>query len=173
MKHRVRVPAEWLDEGAQFELELPRNLTCAACDGGGCDRCERSGAISIRGRKELGELVRVNLPPRNPNMEETASGRAVVLRIPERGGISDDPRLPRGFLLLQVAPGEEADPGIERVAAAPIEVAAPVPRPPSEHPPSVRPPPAAPASGRWVWWLAVAVILWILIPIWLRLSGRG
>lgn len=168
VKHRVRVLAEWLDEGAEIELELPRNLKCAACDGGGCDRCERSGAISIRGRKELGELVRITLPARGADMEQTASGRAIVVRIPERGGMADDPRLPRGLLLLQVVPADQADPGVVRVETR-IEPAA-VQKLPSEHPPTIQ----APARrSRLLLWLTIAVILWISFLIWLRLSGRG
>lgn len=114
--HRIRVPGAWLESGEVVEFELPRNLTCAACDGGGCDACERSGAISLRGRQELPEILSVTLPMRKPDAE--SDGRGVVIRIPEQGGLppADGELLPRGLLLLRVEPAEVADPGVSRVA---------------------------------------------------------
>ena len=35
--HRVRVPQDWIDEAAVIEVELPRHLHCAVCEGGGCE----------------------------------------------------------------------------------------------------------------------------------------
>jgi hypothetical protein len=105
------VPRQWLAGGAQIELELPRNVTCAACEGGGCDACGRSGALTLRGRQDPAELVQITLPRR-----DAASSEAVVLRIPERGGLPEaDSRLPRGLLLLRVAPGEAADQAVRRI----------------------------------------------------------
>lgn len=108
--HRIRVPRAWLETGELVEFELPRNVTCAACDGGGCDACERSGAITLRGRQELAEIISVTLPIRK------AEG-GVVIRIPEQGGRSREnaEALPRGLLLLRVEPAELADPGVSRV----------------------------------------------------------
>ncbi|HMR77148.1 MAG TPA: hypothetical protein PKD61_18650 [Polyangiaceae bacterium] len=161
VRHRIRVDKHWFDEPATIELELPRNLACAACEGGGCDNCERSGAISIRGRKEPAELLRITLPRRDVDLETTGSGRSVVVRIPGRGGIADKDDLPRGMLLLQLVPADEPDAGVCRVEP----VLAPDVAAPSEPPPQARP--------NWSLYLAVAVILWILLLIWLRLSGRG
>lgn len=174
--HRIRVAAEWLDEGALIEFELPRNLKCADCEGGGCDRCSRSGAISVRGRKELGEIIQVTLPKRGESsIESTSSGRTFVIRIPERGGVADNPELPRGLLLLSVVPADQPDPEIRRIERPPVppvlteEEAA-------EHEPEAPEAPvttsAAPKS-RAVMWAALVVILWVLLLIWLRLSGRG
>jgi hypothetical protein len=114
--HRIRVPATWFESGEVIEFELPRNLACAACEGGGCDTCERSGAISLRGRNELAEILSVTLPMRRPDAEGEA--RSVVIRIPEQGGLppEDGHALPRGLLLLRVEPAELADPGVTRVA---------------------------------------------------------
>lgn len=40
----------------------------------------------------------------------------LTLRIPEQGGASsDDPSLPRGLLMLTLAPGASSDPGVIRV----------------------------------------------------------
>jgi len=113
--HRIRVPRAWLESGAVIELELPRNLSCAACDGGGCDQCERSGAITLRGREELPEILHVTLPARPP--EADGGTRGVVLRIPEQGGLPPvaDELLPRGLLLLRVEPADVADPGVSRI----------------------------------------------------------
>ncbi|MEO8903476.1 MAG: hypothetical protein ABI488_14770 [Polyangiaceae bacterium] len=114
--HRIRVPRAWLESGEVVEFELPRNLSCAACDGGGCDLCERSGAITLRGRDELPEILHVTLPARQPEVD--GATRGVVIRIPEQGGLSPAHAeiLPRGLLLLRVEPAEVADPGVSRIA---------------------------------------------------------
>ena len=114
--HRIRVPRAWLEAGAVVELELPRNLACATCDGGGCDVCERAGAVALRGRRELPELVRVTLPSRN--REAVAAAPSVVIRIPEQGGLpAEGSALPRGLLLLRVELSDAPDPGVCLVRA--------------------------------------------------------
>src|SRR3954452_3378581 len=100
--HRVRVPRTWLERGAVVELELPRNLVCASCDGGGCDVCERSGAVTLRGRGEPADLLRVTLPG--------AQSERFVIRLPQRAGLPPLAcRLPRGAMPLCVAPCAQAD----------------------------------------------------------------
>ena len=120
--HRIRVPRAWLEAGEVVEFELPRNLSCAACDGGGCDLCERAGAITLRGRHELPELLNVTLPARR--LEEVSEARGVLIRIPEQGGLpAHGVDLPRGLLLLRVELADAPDPGIALVrppAPAPI-----------------------------------------------------
>jgi len=111
--HRIRVPSAWLESGEVIEFELPRNLSCAACDGGGCDTCARAGAISLRGRDELPEILSVTLPMRRPDAEGELRG--VVIRIPEQGGLPPEHGLPRGLLLLRVEPAASADSGVSRV----------------------------------------------------------
>ena len=113
--HRIRVPRAWLEAGEVVEFELPRNLACAACEGGGCDLCERAGAITLRGRGELPELLRVTLPVRA--RESSGEVRGVVIRIPEQGGLPPEHGevLPRGLLLLRVELAEAPDPGVSRV----------------------------------------------------------
>jgi len=176
--HRIRVAAEWLEEGALIEFELPRNMKCAGCEGGGCDKCERSGAISVRGRKELGEVVQVILPKRSEgSVESTSSGRTLVIRIPERGGLADSPELPRGLLLLSVVPADESDPEIRRIEKpkTPQVLTEEEAMAPAEEEAEALPPPAAsPARpSRLVLWVALVVILWVLFLIFLRLTGRG
>jgi hypothetical protein len=112
--HRIRVPRTWLETGeVVVEFELPRNVTCAACDGGGCDACERSGAITLRGRQDLAEILSVTLPVSKPDRKLSS----LVIRIPEQGGLAREngESLPRGLLLLRVEPAEVADPGVFRV----------------------------------------------------------
>ncbi|HWZ88732.1 MAG TPA: hypothetical protein VNW92_07775 [Polyangiaceae bacterium] len=112
--HRIRVPRAWLEAGEVVEFELPRNLSCAACNGGGCDVCERAGAVALRGRNELPELLSVTLPTRKTAAPGDARG--VVIRIPEQGGLpAEGLALPRGLLLLRVELAEAPDPGVSLV----------------------------------------------------------
>ena len=96
------MPRAWLKQGALVALELPRHLICAACDGGGCDTCERSGGVTLRDRGEPPDLVEVTLPGEQQE--------AFVIRLPGRGGLPPEGSdLPRGNLLLRVEPSAEAD----------------------------------------------------------------
>ena len=114
----VTVPEQWMAMGATLEIDLPRNLACAVCGGGGCDACERSGAVSLRGRKEPTETVEVTLPaPGSVDGAASSSVRVVVVRIPDRGGLPPvGVELPRGNLFLSVRTGPEAAPGVSRLA---------------------------------------------------------
>ncbi|MCC6215253.1 MAG: hypothetical protein IT376_10310 [Polyangiaceae bacterium] len=199
--HRIGVPGEWLDEGSVIELELPRLLTCATCEGGGCGACDQSGAITLRGRKELTELVEVTLPRRAPTMSEAprSSRRSVTLRIPERGGAPEaGSELPRGMLYLTVQEASEPSPTVARLGppssaqrpatSRPPTVALPVPPPsraPSPPPAPMPPPsptgeqleppgrrPAARASRATVI-VALVVAAWIVALIAIRLLGWG
>jgi hypothetical protein len=101
--HRVRVPRAWLKQGALVELDLPRHLVCAACEGGGCDTCDRSGGVTLRDRGAPADVLEVTLP--RAMYEE-----AFVIRLPERGGLAPaGSGLPRGHLLLRIEPSAEAD----------------------------------------------------------------
>lgn len=134
MLHRVQVARDWLEEGATLAIELPRNLRCAGCEGGGCDGCGRSGAVTLRSRQDPPEVLKIVVPKLS---ESGNRDRAVTLRIPERGGRADNPDLPRGILMLSVAPGEVSDPGVERLDA-PLAVA------PESGPSEIRRRPPAP-----------------------------
>jgi hypothetical protein len=106
-RHEIVVPEGWLGEGAWVEIPLPRLLNCAACEGGGCDRCERSGAVATRPRKTLTEVVELQLP--------TAPA---ILRVPRRGGLPGEEAqgLGRGVLLLAVRTGAAPSEGVRRIA---------------------------------------------------------
>jgi len=107
--HRIAVARGCLTEGAAIEVELPRNLTCAGCDGGGCDACDRSGAITIRGRGDPPDLVPVNLPAGDRDAP-------FVIRIPEYGGLpAPGSEMPRGHLFLRVEPSSQMDPSVRLV----------------------------------------------------------
>ncbi len=169
--HRVKVRREWLVVGEVVELELPRNLACATCGGGGCDACGRSGAITLRKRDEPAEVVEVTLPARSA--DELPDSRGITLRIPEQGGLPPpDSDLPRGVLLLTVVPSPDPDPSIKLLRGVPSK------RPPasivdSDEMPALleQPPKARPSTAVLI--ITVAVVLWILLLVWLRLSGHG
>lgn len=169
--HRVRVPRQWLSAGEVIELELPRNLACAACGGGGCDACGRSGAITLRQRDELAEVVEVTLPTRPRADAEESELQGLTLRIPEQGGLPEPGSdLPRGMLLLTLVPGDEADARVKLLRAAASK------RPASEADDGetslLEDAPKSRASPLIVV-AVVAVALWILLLVWLRLSGQG
>jgi len=94
VEHSVDVPRKWF--GKFVEIELPRNLNCAECSGGGCDLCGRSGAISLRERQDEATSIRVSLPAL------PLETQAVCLRIPEEGGLSSEEDCGAGHLFLKV-----------------------------------------------------------------------
>src|SRR5689334_19716248 len=142
------------------------------CGGGGCDACGRSGAITLRRRHEPAEMVEVTLPSRP--IDEQPDSRGITLRIPEQGGLPEPGSdLPRGVLLLTVVPSAEPDPSIKLLRGVPskrppasIVDSDEMPRRLVEAAPKRRLPPALII-------VIVAVILWVLLLIWLRLSGQG
>jgi hypothetical protein len=95
----VEVPMEWLEEGASVSLVLPRLLTCARCEGGGCDVCGRKGAFERAGDEGS---VRISLP-----RPSGGAPSAVRLRLPGYGA-RGNPALPLGHLILTVVPRDAA-----------------------------------------------------------------
>src|SRR5690606_38368418 len=73
--------------GARLRLSMPRRLACAHCHGGGCDKCERRGAVTLREADAPVEHLDVVLG-------EQIDDAGVCLRIPNRGGpgLPDEPR---------------------------------------------------------------------------------
>lgn len=164
----VTVPHSWFLAGATLEITLPRNLTCAACAGGGCDACRRSGAVSLRAKKAAPESVEVTLPKPTDGAPESAF--AIRMRIPERGGLSlGDDDLPRGNLLLAIRDGDETSPGVTRLAGPSV--------PPPELPPELMDgaaPPAIlafPRRRRALLLLLGAALLALLLVLVLRARG--
>jgi hypothetical protein len=179
----VSVPEEWIAGGATLQIALPRNLTCATCHGGGCDRCERSGAVSLRSRRAEVETVEVTLPkgaavaadPAPEAAAVPATARSVVVRIPERGGLPETTReeLPRGNLLVSIRPGPEPSRGVTRLKTPSVPAPPSVPEildgvePPPELQPSVRPAAPSRAPSRNLGYVALslavaAIVSWLL-----------
>ena len=155
VKHRLRVKRRWLERGETIEIDLPRNLLCAKCDGGGCDTCSGSGALTLRERDAAVEVLQITLPPD----QGADPRRAVALRIPERGGFSEQAGVPRGMLIMTIMAADETDQGVRRV-----------------HPSLVPPPVAAdlemltpPADAKeeagisWPLVLVAAIVVWLLV----------
>lgn len=144
-QHRIAVEAGWFEQGVTVRFPLPRTLSCARCKGGGCDTCERSGAISTRERSDEPEQVEVTLP-----RKQIEPGTSVLLRIPLRGGVSENPNLPRGHLLLSIRAQSEPDASVTRV-------------------PDTVPPGPSTAAPNWRWpALALLLIVALLLALALR-----
>jgi len=94
----IEVPENWFWVGATLQIALPRLLSCARCDGGGCDACERRGAFE-QAAAGMASEVAVVLPVLQP--ERCV---AVRLRLPALGARAADQGLPAGHLLLTVVP---------------------------------------------------------------------
>ena len=94
----IEVPQDWFLLGATLQITLPRLLSCARCDGGGCDVCERRGAFEQQAAGIASEVA-VVLP-----MQAAESHAPVRLRLPALGARAAEPELPAGHLLLTVVP---------------------------------------------------------------------
>lgn len=119
--HVVEVPMEWLEEGASVSIALPRLLSCARCEGGGCDACGRKGAFET---SAAGPLV-VSLP-RQPGPS------AVRLRLPGYGARGDE-ALPPGHLILTVVPRDAAFGWAPATSLTKLEAPGGAPRATSTH----------------------------------------
>lgn len=97
---KIEVPERWAKEGALVAITLPKVLTCARCDGGGCDGCGRSGALRAPGN-ERARVVRVRLPG--------PLGDGVALRLAEPFGRAS--RIAQ--LWIEVRPAKEASPSVK------------------------------------------------------------
>jgi hypothetical protein len=132
-KLRIEAPPEWLAAGGELEVPAPARLVCARCDGGGCDGCNRSGALAAPADPDA-RTIHATLPP------DSDGGVALRLLHPfGDGGIEQ--------LILEVRPGPPAR-GLTRRPSAPVALA----RPKSD-------PRARAALGLMIAALAVAVTL--------------
>ncbi|MDF3070537.1 MAG: hypothetical protein K0R38_6138 [Polyangiaceae bacterium] len=116
-------------------------------------------------------MVEITLPAR-PD-DDAPDSRGVTLRIPEQGGLPEPGSdLPRGLLLLTVVPSSEPDSRIRLLRGVPSK------RPPAvverDEMPSHRAGRASPRRvSPGVVIVGLVVVVWVLLLIWLRLSGRG
>lgn len=99
----ITVPAAWLEQGSKLLVRIPKKLVCAACEGGGCDICGRSGALVLSDVPEDERVLDVTLPGFEVAQEMT-------LRIPRRAMPSPRPDEPPGHLFLRIVPGASASP---------------------------------------------------------------
>jgi hypothetical protein len=94
----IEVPVGWFEVGATLQISLPRLLSCARCDGGGCDACERRGAFEQQAAGIAAEVA-VVLPT-----QAAEACAPVRLRLPALGARAASSELPSGHLLLTVVP---------------------------------------------------------------------
>jgi hypothetical protein len=152
--YSIEVPARWLEVGATVQLQLPRLLSCARCQGGGCDSCERRGAFEQLASGIPSELA-LTLP-----RQAAGPCSTVCLRLPASGArAAADSELPSGHLLLTVLP---RDPTPDWAPASSL-VALDLPEPRSKwlQPPLL-----------WLWAAALGLLL-LLFSIWRVLVHRG
>lgn len=101
---RVTVPRGWASARATIVVQAPARVRCAACEGGGCDACQRSGVFRLAERPEE-RTFRVTLPA------ELGEGR--VLRIAAPFGAGG----PLAQVLCELREGDAPE-GCWRVATA-------------------------------------------------------
>jgi hypothetical protein len=84
----IEVPVAWFEAGATLQIQLPRLIQCARCEGGGCDACSRRGAFEQQAAGIASEVAIV-LP------KQAAEGCTPVrLRLPALGARAPEPRVP-------------------------------------------------------------------------------
>lgn len=92
----VALPRAWFDGEHRATLTLPRRLSCALCEGGGCDACARSGVLDAGSSSEVDVTV--------PRLTEDQT--AVRMRVP---GVE---ALGGGLLLLTLRVAAAPSPGV-------------------------------------------------------------
>lgn len=115
------VERDWLRDAKTVDIELPRHLCCASCQGAGCSICGHSGALTLRERSELGEIVRVTLPQQDPDsISAPDSARVLTLKVPGHGGLPEpeSTRASRGRLLIRISTNGPISSCIRAVAPA-------------------------------------------------------
>jgi len=135
----IEVPEGWA--GAEIEIILPVRVSCARCDGGGCDGCARRGGHRI---------------PDDP------SARRLAVRLPDalEGGVVlrilrpyDDDGVGIAQLLLEARTAEDASASVTLLAL------------PSPEPPAPRraAPPAMQLPSGAAWTLAAIAIVTVIL----------
>lgn len=101
----IEVPVAWFEAGATLQIQLPRLLTCARCEGGGCDACGRRGAFEQQAAGIASEVAVVL--PRQP----AGSCAPVKLRLPSLGARA--PRSARDGAARSAVPAAQPAPVAE------------------------------------------------------------
>ena len=108
------MPAAVLARGSQIELAVPARIVCARCEGGGCDRCGRSGALKAPEDPEA-RRVRITLPAaadEGPGEPRRAIEVRLVQPFGEAAAIEQ--------LLIHVNAGAVASAGLVVIPPAPL-----------------------------------------------------
>jgi hypothetical protein len=108
----VELPREWLAAGDTVDIVIPARVACARCEGGGCDRCNRSGALRVPG-DEAARTLRLALP--RPAGERT--------RVRVACPLGDDASLEQ--LWVDLRPASDPSPLCRRVTSEATVVANP------------------------------------------------
>lgn len=110
----VDVPAGWIAGGADLEITSPARLGCARCDGGGCDGCDRSGALRAPA-DPASRVIRASIPP------TPGAPAGIALRIPDPFGEAS----PIGQIRLEIHAAAAPSPSVRRLAPPPAPARSP------------------------------------------------
>ena len=100
------LPEAWLEAGGAIELVVPARVTCARCDGGGCDDCGRSGGLRLGG-DELARTLQLALPAATHDFRAARS----IVRLARPLGASAE----LDQLWIELRPAPEPSPFCKRV----------------------------------------------------------
>jgi len=107
----IEVPGDWLTDPCELIVVVPRRLACARCDGGGCDGCDRSGALRA---PEDDDARTVCL-----RLDQLAAGVAIRVATPFA------PETQIAQLIVEIRTGARPSPGVTRRVAPPAPAYAP------------------------------------------------
>jgi len=98
---RIEISSDWPSPACPLDLliDAPRRLSCARCEGGGCDRCGRSGALRAP-EEPAARRFRARLP--------AGAARKLALRIPHPFG----PQSHIEQLILEIHLAPKPSPGV-------------------------------------------------------------
>jgi hypothetical protein len=99
---RLAIPAGWARDGAEIQIAVPARVSCARCDGGGCDGCARSGA-----HRTPDDPAERTLTVRVP----AEMSACILVRFVKPFG----EQAPLDQLLVELSAGNAASPGVTRV----------------------------------------------------------
>ncbi len=104
----VQIARAWVSADAPLDLVItaPRRLSCARCEGGGCDACARSGVLRAP-EDEAARKVSARIP--------AATLQDLALRIPHPFGMEHAIQQ----VIVEIRFAEEASPNVARVQARP------------------------------------------------------
>jgi hypothetical protein len=88
---KIDLRDSWLVSGGTLFIDLPRRLSCAACEGGGCSRCKNAGGYRLSNEAERTPL-RLEI--------QRTEREAMRIRVPLAGNDDVD------VVLVEIARGE-------------------------------------------------------------------